>query len=171
MGLFDELHKLEQLHQQGRLSRGELERAKLELLESDPPDDAAGGPLTLEEALARDQGQDVAELARIDREWELERRRHEITTQRGQTFVPTMWGSWAQMVACLLFGTWWTVIGFTYPSGASFGAALFSWIGVAIISFSAAQGLYFLTKAEQYQAAEAAYQQRRRAVTERVMEQ
>jgi hypothetical protein len=167
VSLFDELRNLEQLHQRGELSRQEFERAKRELLESPPPDTADCGTLTLEEALAQDETQNLAELARIDREWELERRRYEITTHSGRTYMPTMWGSWAQMVVCLAFGAWWTIIGFTYPSGPSFSAALFPWLGIAIIVFSAGLGLYLLTKAEQYQTAEAAYQKRRTAAIER----
>jgi hypothetical protein len=170
VGLFDELHKLEQLHQHGSISREELEHAKLQLLDSAPPDDNDCATLTLEEALAQDQAQDLAELAQIDAEWEQERRQHQITTQRGQTFIPSKSGAWLQMVACVAFGVCWTIVGLMYPSGANFGDAFFPGLGIAIIAFSVIQGLYFLARAKRYQLAEAAYQQRRRAAMKRSAE-
>jgi len=167
VGLVDELLRLEQLHQRGTLSREEFERAKLKLLESEQPDATDRVTRSLEEANYQ------AELARIDREWEMERRQYMMTGRYGRSYVPTEGSSLLGLIvgggfavvwtigACIMFGAF-----SSGPVGGSpfgFFAAIFPIFGVLFIILMVTQGLRGITKSQQYRDAEKRYQSRRAA--------
>ena len=79
MPMTDELERLHSLHRAGALTAAEFERAKVRLLDDPPParDDARMRRLELE-----------AELARVDRDFELVRSQCLMTTRHGQSFEP-----------------------------------------------------------------------------------
>lgn len=165
MGLVDELLKLEQLRQRGTLSAAEFERAKLKLLEAeqslDASDRIAHG---LEEANYQ------AELARIDREWEMERRTFMLFGRRGETYLPSKWGSLLLIVAVVGIGIYWTVstvsiIGTFHGNLLVLGlVSSFSLFGILFIAVAVFQCLRGISNSHQYQEAQARYQRLRKSL-------
>jgi hypothetical protein len=158
MSLADELEKLDQLRRNGSLSDDEFARAKARLLD-DPPADAPLG-----EHLAEVRHQN--ELARIDREWQIEREQYLITGRYGRREVPTAAMGWTTAVFGGVFGLFWTVLAFTITSGApndgpfAIAKVIFPLFGVGFIAVAIAWGVYCASRAEKYQAAYRAYQAR-----------
>src|SRR5579883_2910582 len=100
MSIADELMKLEDLRRSGALSDAEFARAKEAVLagRSGVADDPAG-------ALRGE-----AELARIDREWALERENYLVSGRYGWgRHVPTTWEGVLTAVVGGGFGLFWTV--------------------------------------------------------------
>src|SRR4051812_36885496 len=105
MSLVDELQKLEDLRQNGSLTDAEFAQAKAMLLgKSSAPDHAQQMSEQLQEVRYQN------ELARIDREWEMERQRYMITTKYGRLIVPTTGMAIGVIVVALVFGGLWTVM-------------------------------------------------------------
>jgi hypothetical protein len=107
MNLADELAKLEELRRSGALSQAEFTQAKALLLNPpSPPQSSLGEVLAghLEEVHEQN------ELARIDREWELEREKYMVADRYGRRQVPTTGGSIIGGVIVVGFGIFWTII-------------------------------------------------------------
>lgn len=180
MGIPDELQKLDELHRGGRLTDEEFTRAKSRLLDSPtasaPPTIIAGS--TLPVSLIEEQLADIRlqnELAQIDREWEIERRRYELVARKGQVFVPTVGAGIATAVIGGLFGflwtyiTWWIaspIVGLGYDS---------PWIittlrylplfGVLWAVYAILTGIYYCIVAHNHSSAYRAYRKRRVSVS------
>lgn len=169
MSLADELTKLEELRRNGALSESEFSRAKAALLNNPP---AASGQ-QLGEHLA-DQLAEVKcqnELARIEREWEVERQQYLIRGQYGNTMVPTRGMGIAMAAIGGGFGLLWTIVAVSMmgmmPDGmGNFG--FFQWLfplfGVFFIVIAIGYGFYVHTRAQKYQEAYEAYKAARAAV-------
>ncbi len=163
MSLADELEKLDQLRRSGSLSDDEFALAKARLLADPPADPPLGDHL----AEVRHQN----ELARIDREWEIEREQYLITGRYGRREVPTTTGGLITAVVGGGFGLVWTIMAFSITSGApdvgpfSLAKVFFPLFGVVFIGAAVVWGLTCMKRAEKYQAAFRAYQARRAELT------
>jgi hypothetical protein len=93
-----------------------------------------------------------------------------ITGRYGRRHVPTTGMGWGTAAVGGIFGAFWTIMAFTITSGApdvgGFAVAkvFFPLFGVAFTVGAVMYGVYIVRKAEEYNRAFAAYQQRRAAV-------
>lgn len=163
MSLADELEKLDRLRQSGALTDAEFADAKAALL-------AAGqsGSDQLGEHLAEVRYHN--ELARIDREWEIEREQYLIRSRYGTTHVPTTAMGLGVAVLGGLFGAFWTIMALSMTRGGpdegpfSIARIFFPIFGVVFTLVMVGFGMSAYSKAKKYEAAHAAYQARRRQV-------
>ncbi|MBA4062626.1 MAG: hypothetical protein C0501_02750 [Isosphaera sp.] len=168
MSLADDLVKLEELRRTGALTDREFDQAKAALL--------AGGRTAGPDPVAANLGAQLAEvryqneLARIDREWEIEKEQYMVADKYGRRHVPTTGMGYSVAVFGGVFGVFWTVMAVSITGGApDFGpfavaGVLFPVVGVAITIGTVVFGVYCVRKAEAYNRALAAYQARRAAV-------
>jgi hypothetical protein len=168
MNLADELERLDQLRRSGALTDDEFERAKTLLLQGTPP--AADPDLGdhLADQLAEVKAQN--ELARIDREWEIEREQYMIVGRYGRRHVPTTGMGIATAVIGGGFGIFWTIMAFSIASGPVPGPAggigsIFPLFGVVFIAVAVGWGIYCMNRAQKYEEAYQAYRARRAAAT------
>lgn len=107
MGIADELQKLDELHRNGTLTDEEFAQAKTRLLTE--PAAQANPPIGsfLEEQLANVSYQN--DLARLDREWDIERRQYEVVGRYGRRYIPTTGTAFASALVGL-FGVIFTGI-------------------------------------------------------------
>lgn len=167
MSLADDLTKLEELRRSGALTESEFVAAKGRLLAAEPA--PAGGAVAdkLAEQLAETRYQN--ELARIDREWQIERERYMIAGKTGR-HLPTAGEGLVTAVVGGVFGVFWTVMAFSMTSGApDFGPfaianVVMPLFGVVFTVGAIGLGIYAMNKAQAYNQAFAAYQRRRAAV-------
>src|SRR5437868_159166 len=132
MSIADELGKLEELRRSGALTDEEFARAKARVLAGDavprPEDD------TLRDHLAELKREN--EVARLDREWQIERERYQMTGRSGYRYTPSKASSVFMGLAIVGFGIIWTMTAFTMAHGFPDGpAALFPLAGVLFILF------------------------------------
>jgi hypothetical protein len=168
MGLADELQKLEDLRSRGTLSDAEFGQAKAALLagRADPAERPLGQHLSDQLAAVRDQN----ELARIDREWEIERQQYLVADRYGRRHVPTAGMGIGSAVVGGVFGVIWTVMAVAVTSAApDFGPfaivrVVFPLFGVVFVAAAIGWGVYCLSRARKYDAAFRLYQARRRQV-------
>lgn len=168
MGIADELQKLSDLLTQGVLTKEEFTQAKARLLAN-----PTGAPTVevgsfFEEQLAEVRHQN--ELARIDREWEIERRRYQIVGRNGRTFTPTIGTGLATAFVGGFFGLFWTAVAYvaTEVSRISlFPDHSFSIIGSICVTIGLLftigaiwRGLYLCLLAQNYNVAYRAYKAR-----------
>ena len=170
MSLADEIKKLEELRWNGTLTDAEFARAKAALLaKHEAPAEPAGAPAPAATGdLAEIRYQN--ELARIDREWEMEREKYTVANKYGVRSVPTTTMGIAAAAVGGIFGIIWTIMAIAITSGApdvgpfSVAKVIFPVIGVALTIAAIAYGIYCYNKAVAYNEAFAAYQARRAAV-------
>jgi len=162
MSLADELTKLNELRFSGALSDAEFEKAKAALLGGSPAANIDNDQLA---AVLREN-----ELARIDREWELERQRYLIRNGYGFRQVPTAGVGIAAAVVGGVFGTLWTIVAIAITSRApNFGPfsvvkVIFPLFGVFFTVFGITMGVYIYRRANLYDERFREYQARRASV-------
>ena len=169
MSIADDLVKLEELRRGGALTEEEFARAKEAVLAGDArPDvlidgDQAGAALAGHLSEVREQN----ELARIDREWEMERERYMVHGRYGRRDIPTPVGSIVMALVVGGFGVFWTVMAFSMSSGFPDEGPMplfktcFPLFGVLFTVGGVVQAVRAYNKANQYRQAEAAYRARR----------
>lgn len=168
MSLADDLTKLEELRRTGSLTEKEFAQAKAKLLAGDVPPAPDAVVEKLGEQLAETRYQN--ELARIDREWQIEREKYMLTGKYGRRFIPTVALGGFIAVGGGLFGVFWALVAFgitsAMPDRDGFAGAkvFFPLIGVLIPIGAVAYGVYVINKANEYSRALAAYQKRRAAI-------
>ncbi len=172
MSLAEELQKLEGLRWNGTLTDAEFAQAKAALLAKLaqppelPPNAAAAGKLGEQLAEVRYQN----ELERIDREWEMEKEQYTVAGQNGRREVPTAGAGIAAGVVIGVFGAFWTAMAVAITSGApnvgpfALAKVFFPLFGVVFTAGGIWMGVHVYRKADAYNKAYAAYQQRRAAV-------
>ena len=170
MGIADELQKLEQLRSSGALTDGEFAQAKTLLLTNPPTSENSQVSPFIEDQLSEVRYQN--ELARIDREWDIERRQFQIMNRYGRTFIPTVGMGITTAVVGGIFGAFWTAIALVITNastsmlsdGGPFAliGAIFPLIGVVFTLAAVGRGVYCCLLAQQYNEAYAAYQERHR---------
>jgi hypothetical protein len=105
------------------------------------------------------------ELARIDREWELEREQYMVWGRYGQRWVTTRPMAVGVGLIGAVFGVFWTVMAFSitsqFPPGFGIGPAIFPFFGLVFIAAAVGMGIYWYSRAAQYEQAQARYQERR----------
>jgi len=165
VSIADELTKLEELRRSGALSDEGFAQAKARLLNA--PAAAPEQPLGrhLSDQLSEVQYQN--ELARLDREWEMERQQYMVRDRYGARYVPTAGLGIGAAVVGGLFGIFWTVMAVAITSDAPdigvFSAVkvIFPLFGVLFTAAAVGYGLYAATQAQRYQRAYVAYKARR----------
>jgi hypothetical protein len=165
MSFGDELMKLEELRRSGTLSEDEFAKAKAALINgaSAAPEQELGGQMAAQLAEVRHQN----EVARIDREWEIEQQQYLVRGRYGNASVPTPAMGIGMAVIGGVFGLFWTImaVGITggAPDDGPFGIAkiFFPLFGVVFIVAVVGGGIYTFSRAQKYQEAFAAYKARR----------
>ena len=120
MSLAEEIKKLEDLRWNGTLTDEEFARAKAALIakledEAEPGHKGeAAGAVASQLAEVRYQN----DLARIDREWEMEKEQYMVTGKHGTRHLPTQGMGLGIAVGGGLFGLFWTIMAFSITSGA-----------------------------------------------------
>jgi hypothetical protein len=167
MSLADDLTKLEELRRTGALTEKEFAQAKAKLLGGDAPaSDAVAEKLGEQLAETRYQN----ELNRIDREWAIEREKYMVADRYGRRHIPTAGTGRATSIIGGIFGAFWTIMAFSITSGApdqgafAIAKVFFPLFGVAFTIGSIVYGIHLMGKADAYNRAFAAYQERRAAV-------
>jgi hypothetical protein len=165
MSLTEELEKLHDLYTRGALSADEFSRAKSALLTQ--PQQTITRPDALVTHL--DEVQFQNELARIDREWEMERENYVIQSRYGRSHVPT--GSDVTgAVFGAVFGIIWTIVAFTVTSYAPdvgpfpLVKICFPLFGVVIVIFALVHAARSYSRMQDYEEARRAYEVRRQNV-------
>jgi Short C-terminal domain len=158
MSIADELRKLEELRRSGALTDEEFARAKAKVLAADAaprPDDD-----TLREHLAELRREN--ELARLDREWQIERERYQMTGRNGYRYTPSRIASVVMGVVAVGFGVFWTVMAAEMAGGFGGGpAAFFPLFGVLFILIGIGMSVFSFLRASQYDEARRRYERRR----------
>lgn len=154
MTFADELQKLEDLRQRGALNDDEFAAAKAAVLAG-----LANPQAALQAHVADIRRQN--ELARIDREWEIERERHLITGRYGRRYVPSRTMAILSGVVVATFGGLWTGLASNIGGGIAGGGSLFPLFGLAFILLGLGMSVYLFVMAGRYRSAWNAYQQRR----------
>lgn len=157
MPIADEIYKLEELRRTGVISDEEFLLAKQRVL-SDVPNTAVAGQL-----------EDIkleSELARMDREWEMERERYIISGRHGHIYVPQKGSSIFGGIVLLGFGIFWTAMASSVTNSMpSFGKPrvfdYFPMFGVLFMFFGGGMCLWAFLRADQYEKAHQQYQLRR----------
>jgi hypothetical protein len=157
MGLSEELKELEALRERGVLDEEEFQRAKERVL-------SGGATPDLNRHLEHVRRE--TELARLDREWAMERESFLVAGKYGRRYLPTEGGSIATGIVVVVFGLFWTAMasGITgMGAGAGFGGVfgLFPLFGLLFIGVGVAASVGGYRKAQAYRAAEARYRERR----------
>lgn len=172
MSLADDIAKLEDLRRTGALTDAEFAQAKAKLLagETAPANDSVVEKLGEQLAETRYQN----ELARIDREWQMEREKYMATAKHGRRYIPTTHMGLATAIFGGIIGAIWTIMAITMTSamaehrfadnGFEVVRVLMPLIGVAVTIGAIAYGIHLVMKAEAHNKAFAAYQKRRAAV-------
>ena len=157
MSLVDELQKLSDMHRSGVLTGDEFACAKARLLS---PDTAAEEMQSGANGLATDhhlrQIRAQNEIARLDREWELERENYLWADRNGSRQIPSVGTALAMMVVSALFGVFWIAM-----VSSTNGPPIMSAAGVLIIVVGLGVGINIIGKASAYEQAESAYQTQR----------
>jgi hypothetical protein len=169
MSLADDLAKLEDLRRTGALTDAEFAQAKAKLLTGDatPANDSVVEKLGEQLAETRYQN----ELARIDREWQMEREKYMVTAKHGRRYIPTTNMGWATAIFGGIIGAVWTIMAIVMSSamaerrmaddGFEVVRVLLPLIGLAVTAGAIAYGIHLIKKAEAHNKAFAAYQKRR----------
>lgn len=174
MGIADELQRLEQFRQAGTLTEAEFTQAKARTLSARDADVVQGPALAklLEQQLTESRFHN--DLARLDREWELERRKYLVRGNYGSWFIPTFSTVLVILLIAIAFcAFWWTTVfvittaatqlGFREPSFWMIAGTL-QVVGIVIASFIIFRALFCLLIAVNYNRAWRKYQRRRHEV-------
>ena len=152
MNIADELQKLQDLYHNGSLTALEFAAAKVAVLAGNATE--TGSESALHAHLEEIKHQN--EIARLDREWQIQRERYMIPGRYGQRTIPNRGMSIVAGLVIAGFGVFWTV------TAASAGApSFFPVFGVIFIFFGVAMSLYSFKVAGDYQQAYQSYQRRR----------
>jgi hypothetical protein len=164
MSIADELSKLEELHRNGTLNEVEFAKAKALLLNGPAPQES----LVLAQQQAEIHHQN--ELARIDREWEMQRQQYLITTRYGMRQLPTTGMGTGTAIIGGAFGVFWTIMAIAITGGAPndgpfvIAKVIFPLFGILFTGGAIVFGINCNLKAKKYQEAYEAYQRRRQQV-------
>jgi hypothetical protein len=114
-----------------------------------------------------------SELAKLDREWSLEKEGFMIQGKDGHKRIPTTTGSVIGGIVIVVFGVFWTAFAANITGGHSFGGIFdcFPLFGIVFIVFGIGMSIYAYTKAKDYLQAERKYRQRRSALRQKHKEE
>jgi hypothetical protein len=159
MNIADELARLQELHRSGALTDDDFAAAKAAVQSAAVARVEAGTDPARQENLEETKLQD--DMARLDREWKLERKRYMVMANTGRRYIPKRGLSviaGVVIVAYTLFGT-------VMVAWATFGfggrVRMFPLLGVLLIFVEIGMCIYYYSKAAKYEVAYQAYQHRR----------
>jgi len=154
MTIADELSRLQELRVQGALTDAEFAQAKAALLasysrgrpaERDTPPSASLDDIRFQN-----------ELARLDREWELEREKLMVTGRNGGRHIPSEGSNVFGGIVIGVFGLLWTMaVAYIDPTD------IFPLFGIVFVIFGISLCANGFKKAGEYRQAEQEYQERR----------
>lgn len=101
------------------------------------------------------------DLARLDRDWLIERQQFMIMNRYGRRYVPTPAGSLTVAVAVVGFGMVWTVTAFQMGDARAGRLDPFPFLGIVLAVLGIAVGVASYRKARRYQKAYDDYRRRR----------
>lgn len=160
MSIADELRKLGELHRSGALTDEEFATAKARVLAGGGQGGAAGSQEeTLGEHLRELKREN--ELARLDREWQLERERYQMAGRYGSRYLPTKASGILMGVFTAGFGILWTVMASSTVGDLGGPGAIFPLFGLVFVVFGIVVGIYTFSRASQFEEAQRRYQRRR----------
>lgn len=168
MRLADELTKLDKLRRSGALSEAEFEKAKAALLIEIPA--AETPPLAQQVSAQLAEVKYQNELARIDREWAIEREQYMVRTRYGTRTVPTSGLGVTMAIVAGVFGALWTIMAFVITNAApdvfpfSVVRFVFPLFGLFFIVFGIGFGIHTYRRAKLYEERFQAYQSRRHRI-------
>jgi Short C-terminal domain len=164
MSFSEELQKLAGLREKGLITQAEFEQAKKRLFNEPSSTNIASNQ--------QDRVMQLAELERIDREWELEREKYYMVGRYGRTYKPTTGSSLFGMLLVGGFGIFWTIMAFTITQSAPFPlvGVVFPLFGIIFIGIAVYNGFNGMMKSEQYDLAERKYLNRRRLIEQQGIE-
>jgi hypothetical protein len=103
------------------------------------------------------------DLARLEREWLMERQQYMVMNRYGRRYVPTPAGSLMVAVTVVGFGLVWTVTAFSMADLAGRGDP-FRYLGILVIVLGIVVGGISYRRARRYQKAYDEYRRRRQAL-------
>lgn len=113
MSLSEEIHKLRELHDAGDLTDEEFAQAKARLLRDESANTAnrESGNLGNDSLQAHlEHIQQDNEIARLDRQWSMEREQYLVRGRYGRTSIPTEGGSIGAGIVIIVFGIFWMIM-------------------------------------------------------------
>jgi hypothetical protein len=165
MQLTEEIEKLEALLERGVITNEEFHQLKSRLI-SDFTNSRKEDPIAYQTAHLRSIERQN-ELARIDREWAIERERYYVRGRYGKTYLPTKAGGLATALMTGIFGGTWTIMALSLMGTApdfppfSIVKVLFPLFGIVFTLIGIVTGMRAFGKAIQYEQAHDEYQARR----------
>jgi hypothetical protein len=159
MNIVDELQKLQALHRSGALTDEEFAAATASVLSGQASPAETGAAGAMQEHLDALKLQN--EVARLDREWELERERYLVAGRYGSRYAPSRGLSVFGGVAMIAFGIFWTAMAASTAGGLRGPATVLPWFGVLVIVCGAYMSVYLFNNANQYERAYQNYQRKR----------
>jgi hypothetical protein len=159
MSIADELRKLGELHQSGALTDAEFAQAKARVLAGERAQDGGPQDETLREHLSELKREN--ELARLDREWQMERDRYQMSGRYGGRYTPTKASGIIMAVVTAGFGVVWTVMAAGMGGGIGGPGAIFPLFGVVFVLVGIGVGAFTFFRARQFEDAQQRYQRRR----------
>jgi Short C-terminal domain len=160
MSIADELRKLGELHRSGALTDEEFATAKARVL----ADQGQDAPADSQQEALREQLGELKrenELARLDREWQLERERYQMTGRYGARYMPTKASGIVMGVVTAGFGVVWTVMAAGIGGGLDGPGSIMPLFGVLFVLVGIGVGAYTFLRATQLEQAQQRYQRRR----------
>src|SRR5262249_44458086 len=135
LNISDELGKLQDLHRSGALTDEEVTAAKAAVLAKSTTENQESNGPAVQSHLEEIKGQN--DVARLDREWELERERYLVAGRYGYRYVPSQGMSVLGGIVIVGFGIVWTAM------AASMGApGFFPLFGVIFILAGVGMSIY-----------------------------
>jgi Short C-terminal domain len=160
MSLSDELQKLQDLHRSGALTDAEFAAAKAAVLSGSGPTEEPASDQAMQQHLEEIKLQN--DLARLDREWELDREQYMIQGKYGRRHIPNRGMSVIGGIFMVGFGIFWTATSISMTQGFGGGIdACFPLFGILFILFGIGMCIYTYNQADRYEQAQRAYRRRR----------
>lgn len=159
MNIADELGKLQDLHRSGALTDEEFAVAKAAVLAKGAAGTEPANEPALQEHLEEIKLQN--EVARLDREWEMQREQYKIAGAHGHRFIPTRGMSVIGGILITVFGVFWTAVAASMFPSIEGLLGCFPAFGVLFVLFGVGMSIYSYSKASQYEQAHQEYQARR----------
>lgn len=163
MNLSDEIKKLQELNASGALNDDEFAQAKAAVL-ARASNQPAGNAAPVESHLRAIELQN--DVARLDREWQMERENYMVTGKYGARYVPSVANSVLVGILCIGFGIVWLIAtssSFNAPGSLNAPGVFgyFPFFGVIMIGIGVVFGLISYSKATRYEEALRRYQESR----------
>lgn len=160
MSIPQQLEKLASLQRDGILTDEEFEVAKQRVITEGSVANEVGDSSAHLEEIKRQN-----ELARIDREWEMERKEYQVRGRYGARYTPSKAGSVGTGILFACFGVFWMAFTSSFPRGPGL-FELFPLFGLLPVFAGVHYAVVGYQKASHHERAQQRYRRRRRALLE-----